>query len=222
MISLPRSQTAIHDQQLQCEAPDLRRTTAAHAHDFRTVSPAIRSTAQAHSSKPNLSLQLASGGVRHITQTNAISSMRSSATNLTPPIHPYYREKCVPKIQDYLYQRLRKSANAFSSTESFRIELVADTAEQNDSIFLFLHQVVSQSTIDLAAIPELLRDAPGFQNTMQLLNKVLAGAQIHRNVTRDLFIKLPCSLGHLTTELPDSYRTLVRNTTHLSISLDQE
>jgi hypothetical protein len=138
-----------------------------------------------------------------------------------PVIEPYSRRNIEQNMEDYLQHRVNMNFPPLHGVEISRFKLVKQAAQESDSLFLFLHQVVSQSVLNLGLIPSLIRDVPQFQKTSTLLNTILAGAFVKDIDLLAFFGQLPCVLHQFAAGRPDNYQDLQKYIKALSSILPQ-
>ena len=139
-----------------------------------------------------------------------------------PVIQPYSKENCVPAIRKFHLQLTLDGLPPLAGVEYSRTDMLFRAAEDDDSLFLFVHQVVTLAHIDLDVVPSILRKAPGFSSTVTQMQHMLAGDEIKNYKLLDFYTKLPCQLNFLAMEAPDSYQTLTKHMKHLSYSLSTD
>lgn len=135
-----------------------------------------------------------------------------------PKTLPYTREHCEGPIKHF--QATAGSLN-LNREESTRLHTLLMAAQADDSIFLFIHFIVAQFVNAPNTIPRMLRQAPGFSDSMNVIHSVLAGAQVKNVNLMIFFAQVPCSLAHLALEWPDSYQLLIHHVVLICSSLRQ-
>lgn len=162
---------------------------------------------------------------QHLAQANAIqrsvveprAALTLSQTvnaHALPVIHPYSREYCEGTLEEY-----NQTSGPRSLVEQSRINLLLQAARSGDSLFMFVHQVVSRSAVDFNGLPGILRNSNGFFDCVELLSHLMAGEYIKITPLFEFFAVLPCSLAWLGTECPDNYQLLVNHVVHMSCVL---
>jgi hypothetical protein len=116
-------------------------------------------------------------------------------------------------------ERYNQTNGPMNAVEHARTDLLLKAAREGDSLFIFIHQVVSQSVVDFDNLPSILRNANGFSDTIKMLNHLMAGDFLSNNDLLNFFATLPWSLNYLAMERPDNYQLVVNHIAHMSFSL---
>ena len=150
------------------------------------------------------------------------SSPQGAKLRTLPVIQPYSRQNCEEKITSFRLQQFHETRGQIDPVENSRTEILLQAAQADDSIFMFIHQVVSLNVVNPGMMPSILRHAPGFLQTMALMNSMLAGDDIKSQKLLEFYANLPCPLNYLAMEAPENYQMLLSNLKYLSHSLQSE
>ncbi|KIW08803.1 uncharacterized protein PV09_00737 [Verruconis gallopava] len=135
---------------------------------------------------------------------------------LLPVILPYSRVNCASCLNEYIQFRNLNKLPPLQGLEASRFELLSRAVNEDDSGFLFVHQIVSLCAAGFENIPTVLRTHPGFTECMLLMNNLLAGGQIENPELLEFFGRFPCTLGSLAKEYSESYNILTNYVRTLS------
>lgn len=135
-----------------------------------------------------------------------------------PALEPYSGRVCLPLIERFLNDRKSAVSAASDQVEFGRLDLLRQAAIHDDSLYLFVHQIVSQYANN-EPLPHIIRNTPGFTEAATILNTLLAGNLLKDHAVLVFCTHLPRPVAMTAVENPGTYQILFNYIKHVGAML---